>query len=496
MRKYDLHRVITYHRLVEGAKDFAEALPWTQGYLPENERPSGELWAEHIHGAMSTNERDLLMDQLAESDDGKRKVLANARVLTEGVDVPALDGIAILDPKRSAIDIYQAQGRAIRLDPSKVHPEDAVAITILPVFVDPDADDDEFTIESSAWSVVWNELKAMRDFDERFAEWVKGYRLKKGKPGLGTVPTIPPMIDEDIFETLGEDFANAFALKLAEMLITPFEEWFGILEQFVKDHGHARVPQDYEVNGKKLGIAVAGMRRAYVEGKRFPEREARLESLTGWVWDAIEAKWLDHYVEVKHYGDEHGHLRGMDKKYEYWTRNQRTYFRQGLGKLSAEHIKLLEDVTGWAWTPHAARWEENFAQVKQYADEHGSLKGLPLALSQWKNNQRQAFKGNLESEKAQRLGALPGWMWDGDEERWGEGLSQVKKVGHLNIKAIDKADEDGNITTKGYPVGKWLSTQRHYLKKGDPTLTPERIKRLDEELPGWRESPKRAKKVA
>ena len=31
-----------------------------------------------------------------------------------GVDVPALDGVAFIDPKRSMVDIIQAVGRVIR----------------------------------------------------------------------------------------------------------------------------------------------------------------------------------------------------------------------------------------------------------------------------------------------------------------------------------------------------------------------------------------------
>ena len=41
------------------------------------------------------------------------------RVSGEGVDVPALDGIAFIDPKGSVVDIIQAVGRVIRLSADK-----------------------------------------------------------------------------------------------------------------------------------------------------------------------------------------------------------------------------------------------------------------------------------------------------------------------------------------------------------------------------------------
>ena len=58
-------------------------------------------------------------------------VLSNARCLSEGVDVPSLDGVAFIDPKHSPIDIVQAVGRAIRKSDEKTK-----GTIIIPVFLD------------------------------------------------------------------------------------------------------------------------------------------------------------------------------------------------------------------------------------------------------------------------------------------------------------------------------------------------------------------------
>ena len=56
----------------------------------------------------------------ATSFDGRlRAVISNARCLTEGVDVPSVDMVAFLTPKRSRVDIVQATGRAMRKAPGK-----------------------------------------------------------------------------------------------------------------------------------------------------------------------------------------------------------------------------------------------------------------------------------------------------------------------------------------------------------------------------------------
>jgi predicted helicase len=60
-------------------------------------------------------------------------LLANARCLAEGVDVPTLDGVAFIDPRRSEVDIVQAVGRAIRKTDDKT-----VGTVIIPVFIETD----------------------------------------------------------------------------------------------------------------------------------------------------------------------------------------------------------------------------------------------------------------------------------------------------------------------------------------------------------------------
>jgi predicted helicase len=69
---------------------------------------------------MTAGERHVLLQHLRRLDDGERGLLANARCLSEGVDVPTLDGVAFIDPRRSEVDIVQAVGRAIRKADDKV----------------------------------------------------------------------------------------------------------------------------------------------------------------------------------------------------------------------------------------------------------------------------------------------------------------------------------------------------------------------------------------
>ena len=104
-------------------------------------------------------------DQSAESSDGPPRalLLSNARCLTEGVDVPALDAVAFLAPKRSDIDIVQAVGRVMRTAPGK-----SVGYVVLPVLV-PEGKlmESAEVLDGSDFKQVFRVLRALRSHDER-----------------------------------------------------------------------------------------------------------------------------------------------------------------------------------------------------------------------------------------------------------------------------------------------------------------------------------------
>ena len=63
------------------------------------------LWADHVSGEMPTIARRRKLKRLKNIGKDEIGLLSNARCLSEGVDVPALDGVAFIDPRSSEIDI-------------------------------------------------------------------------------------------------------------------------------------------------------------------------------------------------------------------------------------------------------------------------------------------------------------------------------------------------------------------------------------------------------
>ncbi|WP_419838680.1 type ISP restriction/modification enzyme [Candidatus Poriferisodalis sp.] len=102
------------------------------------------------------------------------RVLANAKVLSEGVDVPALDAVVFMDPRKSTIDITQAVGRAIRRADGK-----ELGYIVIPVVV-PEGSEmtSEEVLAGSDFSTVWEVVRALRSHDDRVDHWLNGVSTK------------------------------------------------------------------------------------------------------------------------------------------------------------------------------------------------------------------------------------------------------------------------------------------------------------------------------
>jgi len=216
IKKYDLHKIITFHSSVAKAKRFADtevldSLPSVIKKLPTNSKPSGEIWASHISGLTPTGKRKSLLNQFAAFPNTTRAIITNCACLGEGVDVPTLDGVAFIDPKRSQIDIIQAVGRVIRKAPGI-----GIGTIVIPVFID-ESEDEETVLTSSVFKPVWQVIRALRAHDEVLAEELDQLRLKLGKrsPYVGKVK-LPGAIKLDIPTIVFKDFERAFNVRTVQ----------------------------------------------------------------------------------------------------------------------------------------------------------------------------------------------------------------------------------------------------------------------------------------
>ncbi len=118
---------------------------------------------QHVDGTFNAKERNRCLDWL-KSDAGEDacRILTNARCLSEGVDVPALDAILFMHPRKSQIDVVQSVGRVMRRAPGK-----RMGYVILPIGVPAGMTPEEALNDNERYRVVWQILNALRSHDER-----------------------------------------------------------------------------------------------------------------------------------------------------------------------------------------------------------------------------------------------------------------------------------------------------------------------------------------
>ncbi|UNF41217.1 DEAD/DEAH box helicase family protein [Bartonella krasnovii] len=118
----------------------------------------------HIDGTFSAKERTKQLDWLKE-DAGENtcRVLTNVRCLSEGVDVPALDAVLFLHPRKSQIEIIQAIGRVMRRAEGKKR-----GYIILPIGIPADIPPEIALENNKKYNVIWQVLNALRAHDDNF----------------------------------------------------------------------------------------------------------------------------------------------------------------------------------------------------------------------------------------------------------------------------------------------------------------------------------------
>lgn len=147
----------------------------------------------HVDGNMNALEKNEALDWLASDDipENSARILSNVRFLTEGVDVPNLDAIVFLSPRKSQVDIVQAVGRIIRKFEGKEY-----GYIILPIVVPSGVEPEAILDNNKSYDVVWQVLNALRSVDERFEATINKLELNKKKPkniqviGVGSAPDI------------------------------------------------------------------------------------------------------------------------------------------------------------------------------------------------------------------------------------------------------------------------------------------------------------------
>ena len=212
IKKLKIKNAISFHRSIKRALNFKKQ----QNLINKIYSSYGILKTFHVRGDMPTSDRALEMLSFEE----EKGLMTNARCLTEGVDLPAIDCVSFTDPKKSKIDIVQAAGRALRLAKGKKY-----GYILIPIFIQEGLDLNEIS-EEQGFGEVSKVVRALATTDKRIVEYLrlvsKGISPKRGSPIDGLTKI------NKLLKVNAEDFDKAIKLKIwesvAELNYLSFED--------------------------------------------------------------------------------------------------------------------------------------------------------------------------------------------------------------------------------------------------------------------------------
>ncbi|MDC0276965.1 Helicase associated domain protein [bacterium] len=447
IEKFKITKGFSFHSTIASAKSFASKSD--EGIT----RHVKKLEAFHVNGSQPTSYREQTLSEFGHS---KLSIVTNARCLTEGVDLPVVDCVAFIQPKKSPIDIVQAVGRAMR----KAGPLKKFGYIFLPIFIEEKAGESlEAAITRADLTQLIDILSAMRDHDDSLRDELElvaienGKKLRKGYVGRvfkNKLKFIGPSILPSV--SLAK-LSGSISLKVIDKLIVGWNVMFGLLQRWYAAKRTAIIPNNLKFEGKALGTWVTIQRGLYLKSKLKHARIEKLASLKLWVWDGWDAYWDIFIKELIKFKSKHGHANVVrsykDKSLASWVNNVRDRNRKNL--LSKDQLHKLNEI-GFIFEPRLVAKEKNLTKLAKYKKKHGHC-NVPRSYSD-KTLQRfvghvreKHSKGLLTESEINELNNLD-FDWNPSSSNRREGISKIKdyynKHGHLNPVKV-KSKELKNI---------------------------------------------------
>lgn len=179
-----MRRAVAFCSNIEKSEAIAKAFTdykdlYMEDIREEDRATMVDVVAHHVDGKMSATQRDEKLMWLKEQPENEREchMLTNARCLSEGIDVPSLDAVIFIDPKKSQVDIVQAVGRVMRRSEGKKY-----GYIIIPVVVPANAEGDKVLEKHPCFKIVWDILLGLRAHDDRFDAKIFNVEFTKRKP--------------------------------------------------------------------------------------------------------------------------------------------------------------------------------------------------------------------------------------------------------------------------------------------------------------------------
>jgi superfamily II DNA or RNA helicase len=461
--KYKLNKVFTFHSRIDAASSFAsDGNEGISTHLPE-------FKAFHVNGEMPTSFRERVMTAFRGC---ARGVMSNARCLTEGVDVPAVDMVAFMSPRRSKIDIVQATGRAMRTAPGKT-----MGFVLVPLYVEQASGETiAQAIERTEFDEVWQVLQSLQEQDDVLAETISQLRECRGR-GVGfddanfrgQVDILGPKICLEVLP-------SAITTKCADALGSTWDERLGQLKAFQERVGHLHVDTNWQL------IQWVRLQRRLKWNGRLPDDRVQRLNAIGFNWNLTKGQrnWDIMFAKLCAFKKLHGHCNLKEQPaghyiLQSWLDDQSRLFARN--RLAADRIEQLKQlgvvfavVEKGNLTTGQKNWNIMFAELCAFKKLHGhcNLKEQPAGhyiLQSWLDDQSRLFARNrLAAERIRRLDEI-GFVWDRKDDLWQTMYSATSQ--HLVSAGVSGLES--YLQINGEPnreLRKWVKAQQSAKKRG------------------------------
>ncbi len=388
MEQTGAKKVFSFHSTVKAASAFSTS---------ELVKQSIGARLLHVSGAMSAGKRHQIISDFADAD---CSLVTNARCLTEGVDVPAVDMVCFMDAKESTIDIVQAAGRAMRTAEGK-----SMGYILLPVFLELDKFDGDIegAIKASGMSIIWDVISRMTE-QESMVSLKNSSKNEVREARKNKIEYKVIAANGEIIDRMMDSIDVYYASRNASV----FDDNYKQLVEFKNKHGHCNPTKDED---PKLCLWIKRVRFNEKQGRLSKENKDRMDAL-GFYWDGRDYQWHENF-----------NLFVKGKAKDKWMQVQRAEWR--VGSMKPDRLKLLEDA-GFPFEPKAhVRPRLNVSQVEISGDISG------------------VFINDDDDDE----------LWDRERGLWAEHLSSVEdgrdavvlSIMELNQVRFSYVDRDPDI---------------------------------------------------
>ena len=484
-------RILTYHNSIKKATDFKKTL----NYVFDKFGLNADVFV--MSGKTKLTAREEIFDEFKESSIG---IICSSRVLNEGVDIPCVDTVMFVDPRKSTIDVTQCVGRGMRLFAGTEK-----CTVIIPIHYDNIEGEHQF-------SPVINILTAMNEIDSSIIEYFVS-KKKNTKISIGKMGVIVDIdMDSDDVQYSLNDVKDGLMVKVMdsrqlsweykkELLFEYCDKYNKMLQKREKYKGYA-LGYWYQDQKKKINSDTHDIYIKLAENKYVKENLD--EYLDPW------KKWDENKQLLFEYCDKNLCTPPAKKKYKKvnvgtWLHTQKgeinnntdeKYIKLSKNKYVKESLDTYLEYKKETKDKIKLEWNEWKVLLFEYCDKnkHGPLQKATYKnknIGTWFTNQKRYIKNNTD-EIYIKLSENK-YV----KEKLDEFIDPWKKWEEWKKLLFEYCDENKGTLTwktkyKGHNIGKWLGHQKEKINENTDEIYIKLSKNkyikdnLDEYLDPWK----------